>query len=173
MKSNDRPAPEGSRVKLSGVVTAPHPEHFALEAWKELLIASFVETRFQNVLARARVLQPIKWFWHSLSNTHISDKAVAIIADNTNDYRQILIKHNQLTNTVKDLHPEAEVLLLVSPEQDFVFGAILETGEIFSTHILFTEYSGRSNQELRRKHDRYVAKLNSSIYSNSVGGCIS
>ncbi|MBD2472607.1 hypothetical protein [Nostoc sp. FACHB-145] len=138
MTNKKYPIPEGSRVLLSGVVTTPHnPNCFA--SWKEILISSFVETRFKNVLARAAVLRRANWFWHNHSSLHLCEGAVALVADNTNDYRQILIKQNHLTSTLQDLDEQAEVLLLVSPLRDFVFGTMLESGEMFSTHILFVQ----------------------------------
>ncbi len=130
---------EGVGVRLSGVVSAPHTIHLNFDALDKWIISSFKETRFRNVLQRARVLPQTSWFWHRESNTHISDLAVAIIACNTNDYKQILIKQNQLASAVQELHPKSELLLLISPDQNFVFGTVLETGESFSAHILFTE----------------------------------
>ncbi|WZF22038.1 hypothetical protein WKK05_40470 (plasmid) [Nostoc sp. UHCC 0302] len=96
----------------------------------------FRETHFQNVLTRAALLERTNWFWHRGNSIHISNRAVAIISATSNDYKQILIKQNQLVNTVFELDPQAELLLLISPELDFVFGTVLETGEMFSTHIL-------------------------------------
>ncbi|MBE9037020.1 hypothetical protein, partial [aff. Roholtiella sp. LEGE 12411] len=46
------------------------------------------------------------------SSMQMSDRAIAIIACNTNDYKQILIKQNQLAQTVQELDPESELLLL-------------------------------------------------------------
>lgn len=168
MKNNDHPAQEGIRVKLSGVVTALHdhtPNCSASKQWKEVLISSFVERRFQRVLARGIVLPRVSWFWHCFFNTHISDKAVALIADNTNDYRQILFKHNQLASTLQDLDPHAEVLLLISPVQDYVFGTVLETFEMFSTHILFTQQKQYSfnNQKCWRRWESEQVAINNSV----------
>ncbi|MBU7585682.1 MAG: hypothetical protein KAF91_22825 [Nostoc sp. TH1S01] len=138
MKNYDHPVTNAGRVRLSGVVTVPYADSQNGQ-WKEILISSFVETRFKNVLARTTVLQRVDWFWHSEDSLHLCSEAVALVAHNANDYRQILIKHNQLASTLPDLDPVAEVLLLVSPLQNFVFGTVLETGEMFSTHILFVQ----------------------------------
>ncbi|MBD6621086.1 hypothetical protein FNW02_36580 [Komarekiella sp. 'clone 1'] len=75
---------------------------------------------------------------------HLSDRAIAIIACNTNDYKQILIKQNQLAQAVQELDQQAELLLLISPDQNFVFGTVLSTLESFSTHILLREQKQRS-----------------------------
>ncbi len=72
--------------------------------------------------------------------------AIAIIACSTNDYKQILIKQNQLAQTVQELDPQAELLLLISSDQNFVFGTVLETGEVFSTHILLREQKQSSRR---------------------------
>ncbi|MBD2451980.1 hypothetical protein H6G76_33670 [Nostoc sp. FACHB-152] len=185
MKKNNPPVKDAGRVRLSGVVTAPY-EHSQNEQWKEILIGSFVETRFKNVLARATVLPRVDWFWHQESSLHLCEEAAAIIADNANDYRQILIKHNQLASTLPDLDPVAEVLLLVSPSSNFVFGTVLETLEMFSTHILFVQKEQQSRGEtvqecLRHSsgtkfsiapHNWDVTKPTSKVYANSAGGCI-
>ncbi|MBD2441181.1 hypothetical protein [Nostoc sp. FACHB-110] len=142
MKNCDRPVQFGVRVRLSGVVTVPEghsPNCSASENWKEILISSFVETRFKNVLGRSTVLQRVDWFWHQENSMHLCEEAVALVAHNANDYRQILIKQNHLSSTLPDLDPVAQVLLLVSPLSDYVFGTVLETGEMFSTHILFVQ----------------------------------
>ncbi|MBW4566428.1 MAG: hypothetical protein KME32_36345 [Mojavia pulchra JT2-VF2] len=177
MKNNDRPVLHTGRVRLSGVVTAPHghsPNCSASGAWKEILISSFVETRFKNVLARTTVLPKVGWFWHHPNSTHVTDEAVALIAYNTNDYKQILIKHNQLTNTLQDLDPVAEVLLLISPVEDFVFGTVSETREMFSTHILFVQkcYGQNSQANLSIAHPNSCAAgtMTSKAYANNVGG---
>lgn len=153
MKNNDRPVKEEIDVKLSGVVTAQSfsPNCSTSGVWKGILISSFVETRFQNVLRRATLLQRTSWFWHRECSIDLCDRAIAIIACSSNDYRQLLIKQNQLANAVIELDPEAELLLLISPIQDYVFATVLETGEIFSTHILFRQQSGDCSQRLRRK----------------------
>ncbi|MBE9038878.1 hypothetical protein, partial [aff. Roholtiella sp. LEGE 12411] len=111
MKNGKSPIKEVVEVRLSGVVSVPHTPHNsdALEKW---IISSFRETRFQNVLKRATVRSRLSWFWHHLNHTHLSDRAIAIIACNTNDYKQILIKQNQLAQTVQELDPESELLLL-------------------------------------------------------------
>ncbi|RCJ40941.1 hypothetical protein A6770_36845 [Nostoc minutum NIES-26] len=116
----------------------------ALEKWKRIFISSFVETRFQNVLKKATLLQRTSWFWHRECSTDLCDRAIAIIAATSNDYRQLLIKQNQLATAVIELDPEAELLLLISPLQDFVFGTVLSTGESFCTHILLIQNKQQS-----------------------------
>ncbi|MBD2472819.1 hypothetical protein [Nostoc sp. FACHB-145] len=164
MKNYDLPVKDAGRVRLSGVVTAPY-EHSQNEQWKEILIGSFVETRFKNVLARATVLQRVDWFWHQESSLHLCEGAVALVANNTNDYRQILIKHQNLASTLQDLDAFAEVLLLISPLEDFVFGTVLETLEMFSTHILFVQqkqyHRGATVQKCLGQNSTTVAQSNS------------
>ncbi|NDJ25935.1 hypothetical protein GS682_30995 [Nostoc sp. B(2019)] len=140
MAKNDKyPIKEGVEVRLSGVVCVPHTTPLNFDALNNWIISSFKETRFKNVLQRARVLPQTSWFWHHLNHTHLSEAAIAIIACNTNDYKQILIKQNQLAQAVQELNPQAELLLLISSDQNFVFGTVLETLESFSTHILLRE----------------------------------
>ncbi|RCJ40104.1 hypothetical protein A6770_38210 [Nostoc minutum NIES-26] len=139
------------------------------QVWKEILINSFVETRFQNVLKRATLLQQTSWFWHRECSTKLCDRALAIIACSINDYRQLLIKQNQLANTVIELDPEAELLLLISPLQDFVFGTVLSTLESFCTHILFTQnkqQSFQSGDRWRRWGTEQLA-INNSVSSTA------
>jgi hypothetical protein len=173
MKNCDRPATEGIRVRLSGVVTVPYADSHN-EQWKEILISSFVETRFKNVLTRATVLQRVDWFWHQPNSMQLCEEAVAVVANNTNDYRQILIKQNHLASTLPDLDPDAEVLLLVSSEQDFVFGTSLLTGEMFSTHILFVQECLRQNSQTNfsiAKPNWDAVKSSSKAYAG-IGGYI-
>jgi hypothetical protein len=140
MAKNDKyPIQEGVEVRLSGVVSAPHASHLNFDALEKWIISSFKETRFKNVLQRARVLPQTSWFWHHLNHTQLSGAAIAILASNTNDYKQILIKQNQLAHAVQELNPQAELLLLISSDQNFVFGTVLSTFESFSTHILFRQ----------------------------------
>ncbi|WP_341531747.1 hypothetical protein WKK05_39230 (plasmid) [Nostoc sp. UHCC 0302] len=127
----------------------------------------FRETRFQNVLTRAALLERTNWFWHRGNSTQISDHAVAIIACSSNDFKQILIKQNQLANTVFELDPQAELLLLVSPELDFVFGTVLETGEMFSTHILFTQSNPQDGCGSKTISPKELA-INSSVSSTAL-----
>ncbi|WP_341531448.1 hypothetical protein WKK05_37710 (plasmid) [Nostoc sp. UHCC 0302] len=138
MKNGDRPIQEGVGYRLSGVVCVPsqQPNFDVQQKW---IISSFAETRFQNVLKRARILPKTSWFWHHKNKTQLCEKALAIISVTANDYIQALTKRYQLTNALIELDPQAELLLLISPELDFVFGTVLETGEMFSTHILFRE----------------------------------
>ncbi|MBD2452368.1 hypothetical protein H6G76_35770 [Nostoc sp. FACHB-152] len=163
MKNYDHPVTNTGWVRLSGVVTAPYADSQNGQ-WKEILISS-VETRFKNVLARATVLQRLDWFWHSDSSMHLCEEAVALVAHNANDYRQILIKQNHLASTLPDLDPVAEVLLLVSPQSDYVFGTVLETGEKFSTHILFVQQKqynrGANVQKCLGQNSTTVAQSNS------------
>ncbi|WP_226889734.1 hypothetical protein [Nostoc sp. MG11] len=126
-------------VKLSGVVSVSRTPHLNFDALQKWIISSFKETRFKNVLQRARVLPQTSWFWHHLNHTQLSEAAIAIIASNTNDYKQILIKQNQLAQAVQELAPQSELLLLISSDQNFVFGTVLSTLESFSTHILFRQ----------------------------------
>ncbi|MBW4690105.1 MAG: hypothetical protein KME40_34765 [Komarekiella atlantica HA4396-MV6] len=197
-KNDECPVQEGVEVRLSGVVCIPHTPHLNFNALDKWIISSFRETRFCNVLKRARVLPQTSWFWHHScsgsrlkgkgqgeikdekgekrkgkrseenplppltfapdplpdfflkSSMHISDLAIAIIACNTNDYKQILIKQNQLAQAVQELAPQSELLLLISSDQNFVFGTVLETLEVFSTHILFTQ-----KKESREGWDRW------------------
>jgi len=162
---------QGVRVKLSGVVSAhsQSPNCSTSQVWKEILTSSFVETRFQNVLKRATLLQRTSWFWHRECSTELCDRAVAIIAATSNDYRQLLIKQNQLANAVIELDPEAELLLLISPLQDFVFGTVLSTGESFCTHILLIhnkQQSFWSGDRWRRWGAEQVA-INNSVFSTA------
>ncbi|MBE9210867.1 hypothetical protein IQ244_31080 [Nostoc sp. LEGE 06077] len=173
MKNCDRPIQEGIRVRLSGVVTVPYADSQNGQ-WKEILISSFLETRFKNVLARTTVLQRVDWLWHQENSMHLCKEAVALAAENTNDYRQILIKQNHLASTLPDLDPVAEVLLLVAPWQDFVFGTVIETGEMFSTHILFVQECWRQNSQTNfsiAKPNSNAVKPNSKAYAR-VGGYI-
>ncbi|NDJ26096.1 hypothetical protein GS682_31885 [Nostoc sp. B(2019)] len=146
MKNDKYPIKEGVEVRLSGVVCVPHTPHLNSDALDKWILSSFRETRFQNVLKRARVLPQTSWFWHHLNHTQLSEMAIAIIACSTNDYKQILIKQNQLAQTVQELDPQAELLLLISSDQNFVFGTVLETGEVFSTHILLREQKQSSRR---------------------------
>jgi hypothetical protein len=139
VKNGKCPIKEAVKVKLSGVVSVPHTPHHNSDALEKWIISSFSETRFQNVLKRATVRSRLSWFWHHLNQTHLSDRAIAIISATINDYIQVLTKRYQLVETVRELDPLAELLLLIDPEQDFVFGIVLSTGEFFSTHILLCQ----------------------------------
>lgn len=188
MKNYDRPVQQEIRVRLSGVVTVPHRHSANCSAsgnWKKILIGSFAETRFKNVLGRTTVLQRVDCFWHQENSLHLCEEAVALVANNTNDYRQILIKHWNLANTLQDLDAFAEVLLLISPLEDFVFGTVLGTGEMFSTHILFVQqkqYNRGTSVPKRLEHNSPGAnfsiaphnwdatKPTSKAYANDVRG---
>ncbi|BBD63177.1 hypothetical protein NIES2109_60270 (plasmid) [Nostoc sp. HK-01] len=181
MKKNNSPVTDTGRIKLSSVVTAPYA-HSQNGQWKERLISSFVQTRFKNVLARATVLPKVNCFWHSHSSMQLCKEAVALVADNTNDYRQILTKHNHLASTLEDLDPVTEVLLLISPQEDYVFGTVLETFEMFSTHIRFVQQKQYNRcaavQKCLGQNSRTVAQSNSDAIEPSslsfaeIGGYI-
>ncbi len=171
MINQECPIEQGVGVRLSGVVRVPPLElsSDALEKWKRVFISSFVDTHFQNVLKRATLLQQTSWFWHRECSTELCDRAIAIIAATSNDYRQLLIKQNQLANTVIELDSEAELLLLISPLQDFVFGTVLSTRDSFCTHILFIhnkEQSFWSGDRWKRWETEQVA-INNSVSSTA------
>ncbi|MBW4678478.1 MAG: hypothetical protein KME52_32255 [Desmonostoc geniculatum HA4340-LM1] len=153
-----------------GVVRVPPLELSldALEKWKRVFISSFVDTRFQNVLKRAALLQRTSLFWYRECSTELCDRAIAIIGATSNDYRQLLIKQNQLANAVIESDPEAELLLLISPLQDFVFGTVLSTGDSFCTHILFihNKQSFWSGERCKRWETEQVA-INNSVSSTA------
>lgn len=146
MKNQERATPLFScKVKLSGVVSYDHSQDCCAGAWKQRLISSFAQVRFRNVLARATVLPRVNWFWHSCGLTQLCSEAIAIIAQDTNDYREILINCHHLANTLQENDPSAALLLMISPGQDFAFGTDLATGEFFSTHIVLTQKQRPSN----------------------------
>ncbi|MBD2505011.1 hypothetical protein H6G83_31165 [Anabaena azotica FACHB-119] len=144
MKNQDHETPLFS-CKLAGVVTVPDNHSLSAVAWKKKLISSFPQPRFKDVLTRATVLPRVSWFWHSCEMMQICQQAIAIIASDTDDYRQILINCNHLSSTLQDLDASAALLLMISPGQDFVFGLNLTTGEFFSTHIVLTQKQRPSN----------------------------
>lgn len=138
MKNQEKLTPLFS-CKLAGVVTVPDDHSFNAVAWKQKLISSFAQAYIRDALARATILPRVSWFWHSCELMQICHEAIAIIAQDTNDYRQILINCHHLSSTLQDLDPSAALLLMISPGQDFAFGADLTTGEMFSTHIVLTQ----------------------------------
>ncbi|HEY9799763.1 MAG TPA: hypothetical protein V6D25_05335 [Leptolyngbyaceae cyanobacterium] len=144
VKNQDHETPLFS-CKLSGVVTVADDHSTKAVGWKQRLISSFAQARFQNVLCRATVLPRVNWAWHSSGGMQLCEEAIAIIAQDTNDYRQILIRCNHLANTLQDLDASAALLLMISPGQDFAFGIDLTTGEFFSTHILLTQKKSTLN----------------------------
>ncbi|MBD6620637.1 hypothetical protein FNW02_33930 [Komarekiella sp. 'clone 1'] len=138
MKNDKCPIQEGVEVRLSGVVSVPHTPPLNSDALEKWIISSFKETRFKNVLQRARMLPQTSWFWHRENNTQLSELAIAIVSATINDYIQILTKRYQLAQAVQELDPKSELLLLIAPDTTYVFGTVLSTLESFSTHILFT-----------------------------------
>lgn len=140
MKNQEHPTSLFScKVKLSGVVTVPYDHNLTAGLWKQRLISSFPQAYIRDALARATVLPRVSWFWHSCGGMQICHEAIAIVAQDTDDYRNILIECHELASNLQKLDPSAALLLMVSPGQDFVFGADLSTGEFFSTHILLTQ----------------------------------
>ncbi|WP_224095595.1 hypothetical protein [Nostoc sp. MS1] len=110
---------DSCKLKLSGMVTLmyDHSPDCLAGAWKQRLINSFIQPRFRNVLARTTVLRRVSWFWHCPGVTQLCSDVIAIIADGTNDYRQILIKYNHLANTLQDLDPSNAFLLVIANGQ--------------------------------------------------------
>ena len=149
MKNQEHPIRLFScQVKLSGVVTYDHNQDCAAGEWKQRLISSFAQARFKNVLTRATALPRVNWAWHNCGGMQLCDEAIAIIAQDTNDYRQILINCHHLASALQDLDASAALLLMVSPGQDFAFGINLTTGEFFSTHILLTQKQQPTQKKL-------------------------
>ncbi|HEY9799149.1 MAG TPA: hypothetical protein V6D25_02230 [Leptolyngbyaceae cyanobacterium] len=148
MKNQENPTPLFS-CKLSGVVTYDHS--LSAVAWKQRLISSFAQSRFKDVLTRATLLPRVNWAWHSCGGMQLCDWAIAVIAQDTNDYRQILINCHHLASALQDLDPSATLLLMVSPGQDFAFGIDLTTGEFFSTHIVLTQKQRPNNPDSQKK----------------------
>jgi hypothetical protein len=102
-------------------------------------VCAAVEGNFRNILTRAKILKRKVWLISRDRERNIAGLAV-VITSTTDDYSQLLLKGEELAQKVRSHFAGVDLLLLLPPNESFVLGMVLATGESFSTLVTVKEF---------------------------------